>query len=43
MKQYKPLTKLLIIIGVVIGSWIIVGFAIYGALQAAIKTWGPGI
>lgn len=43
MKQYSPLTKLLILVGLTIVSWIIVGLAIYGALRIAIKVFGLGI
>jgi hypothetical protein len=41
--KYAPLTRLLIIAGLTIVSWIIFGLAVYGAVQAAIKIWGPGI
>lgn len=43
MKQYAPLTRLLIITNLTIVSWIIFGLAIYGGLQIAIKVFGPGI
>jgi hypothetical protein len=43
MKQYKPLTKLFILVGLAVVSWVIFGLAIYGALRIAIKVLGPGI
>lgn len=43
MKEYAPLTKLLILVGLVVVGCAILGSAVYGATRLAVMIWGPGI